>query len=80
MPLGGLLPSLYKGLLPWKGRVPTKRGSDGQGEQDSASAISLQIQACGGGWGGGHGKAVISGESTCHRTCALTNEGPARGC
>ena len=63
VPLGGLLPSLYKGLLPWKGRVLTKRGSNRQGEQDPASAISFQVQACGGGGGvGRHGKAVISGD------------------
>ena len=47
--------------MQWKRRVLTKRGSSGQGEQDSASIISLQAQPCGGwGKGGEHEKGMTS--------------------
>lgn len=48
VPLGGLLPSLYKVSSRGKGKFLTRR-VNGQGEQDPASAISFQVQACGGG-------------------------------
>lgn len=70
VPMGGLLPSLYKGLLPWKGReLQTKRGSNSRVSR-ILPAISLQAQACGLGVGwGGMGSSDLRG-SACHRVCA----------